>query len=203
MNVSEAIKTRRSVRHYRPDAIPDDVLGRVVGLMRLAPSSRNRQPWKFVVVRDKTTREHLAAVCTYRRRSGEVRIQRFVEEAPVVVVACGFEDQANVFYKGDGRLAIAPGAEVAAGTGETITDAQSTLLVDLASAFSHLMLAAMEEGIGTCWVMGVDEERVKAILGIPADARAPMLMTLSYPAPETGRATRKSLDEIICHERFG
>ena len=135
-------------------------------------------------------------------RPGELRIQRFIAEAPVVVVACGFESEANVFYKSGGLLSIAPGAELEMGRVENVTDAQSTLLVDLASAISHLMLAAMEEGVGTCWVMGVDEQRVKDILGIPESARAPMLMTLGYPAPRRGGPTRKPLDEIVRYERF-
>ena len=198
MNVTEAIERRRSVRHYRPDPIPDDDAEQAAELD--ATGAVEREPSAVEVRRREATeaaRESLASVCSYRRRTGEIRIQRFIAEAPVVVVACGFESEANVFYKRDGRCPSRLGRSLAMAACENVTDAQSTLLVDLASAFSHLMLAAMDEGVGTCWVMGVDEQRVKQILGIPEDARAPMLMTLGYPAPERdgrrgSRSTRLS-----------
>jgi len=80
MDLYEAIRTRRSVRSYRPDSIPEDVLRRVLEAARLAPSGSNRQPWKFVVVKGERTRRKLADGC-----GG----QSFIAEAPVIVVACG------------------------------------------------------------------------------------------------------------------
>jgi nitroreductase len=203
MDVMEAIEKRRSIRHYRPESLPDTVLERLLNATRLAPSSGNRQPWRFVVVRDNPVKERLASVCSYRRLSGELQVQRFIAEAPVVVVACGSEQEANVFYRTGGLLAIAQGAALQGDVGRDATDAQSTLLVDLASALSHLMLAAMAEGVGTCWVMGIDERQVKEILAIPGDVRAPMLMTLGYPASWPEPRPRKPLEQIVCYERYG
>jgi len=60
MDIYEAIRMRQSIRRYRPDPVPDDVLNRVLDAMRLAPSAGNLQPWRFVVVRDAATREQLA-----------------------------------------------------------------------------------------------------------------------------------------------
>ena len=202
MNVIEAIQHRHSVRHYRPDPVPDDVLARLLGAARLAPSSGNRQPWKFVVVRDPATRERLAGVCQFRRTTGELRVQRFIAEAPVVVVACGSEREANVFYKAGGELSIAPGAHLATTRTSAVTAEQGTLLADLSAALSLLMLAAVDEGLGTCWVMGVDEAAIRAMLGIPEGVRAPMVMTLGYPLEEPKATPRKPLAEIVCYERY-
>lgn len=80
MTVLEAIKTRRSVRRYKPDTVPDEVLARVLDAARFAPSGKNLQPWKFVVVRSPETRKRLAEASAN---------QTFLAEAPLVIVACG------------------------------------------------------------------------------------------------------------------
>lgn len=77
MDFTTVLKTRRSVRSYKPDPIPEDVLSRVLGGARVAPSANNVQPWHFVVVKDEAKRRKLAAG------------QSFVGEAPVVIVCCG------------------------------------------------------------------------------------------------------------------
>jgi nitroreductase len=81
----EAVRRRLSVRSYKPDPIPDDVLGRIIEAGRLAPSAKNNQPWKFIVVRDPSVRAALALAC---------RGQQSVAGAPVVVCGCAIEAQA-------------------------------------------------------------------------------------------------------------
>jgi nitroreductase len=83
MTVMEAIQGRRSVRKYKPDPVSDEVLGRVLEAARLAPSGKNLQPWKFIVVRDQETRNKLA-----KASAG----QTFMAEAPVIIAACGFPE---------------------------------------------------------------------------------------------------------------
>ena len=198
MNVMEAINKRRSIRNYRPDPIPDEVLGRLLNALRLAPSGRNAQPWKFIVVRDAGMRRKLAIACRFQPRRPEG--QPFVAEAPVIIVACGSEADAACGYYQDGEFFITYGHEAPQG----ITDRWSCLPVDLAIAMDHFSLAAMEEGLGTCWVAGLDEREVKRLLGVPDNIRAPILMPVGYPAsaswPEP--RPRKSLEEVVCYERY-
>ena len=80
MDIYEAIRTRRSVRAYRPYPIPEEVLTRVLEAARVAPSAGNRQPTRLILVTDAEARNKLAQSC-----GG----QQFIAEAPVVVVACG------------------------------------------------------------------------------------------------------------------
>ena len=63
MEVFEAIRVRRSVREYRPDPIPEDLLERVTEALRLAPSACNYQPWRFILVRDPRLRSEVTAAC--------------------------------------------------------------------------------------------------------------------------------------------
>ena len=85
MDVYEAIETRQSIRRYRPDPVPDEVLNRVLDAMRLAPSAGNLQPWRFIVVTDAAVIEQLAQA-TDR--------QQWIAHAPVIIAACGWEDRA-------------------------------------------------------------------------------------------------------------
>ena len=83
MDVMDAIRDRRSVRSYRDIPVEEEKLMAVLDAGRLAPSARNMQDWRFIVVRDRATRQKLAEAA---------RDQQFVGEAPVVIAACGTSD---------------------------------------------------------------------------------------------------------------
>ncbi len=80
MELYEAVEKRYSVRAYQARPVEQDKLERVLEAARLAPSGSNRQPWKFVVVRDAELRRKLVAAC---------RDQAFVGQAPVVIAGVG------------------------------------------------------------------------------------------------------------------
>ncbi len=84
MNVSQTIKSRRSIRAYQDKEVESNKLDKVLESARLSPSANNRQEWKFIVVKDKDKRERLAIAASN---------QVFVGEAPVVIVACATESQ--------------------------------------------------------------------------------------------------------------
>lgn len=193
MNVMDAIKKRRSIRNYKPDEIPEDVLDKLLNAMRLAPSGKNRQPWKFIVVRDKATKAKLAAACCG---------QKFIAEAPVVIVACGSEKEAAAGYYKDGQRIIADGWAVAEEMKKGPVEYESCLPLDLAIALDHLTLTAVEEDLGTCWVGALDERQVKELLSVPDDMRAPLVMPIGYPVSWPNPRPRKPLEEIICYEKY-
>ena len=80
MDVHEVIRTRRSVRSYRSDSIPEEVLHRVLEAARIAPSAGNGQPTRLILVTKPEARKKLAELCAK---------QSFIAEAPMVIVACG------------------------------------------------------------------------------------------------------------------
>ncbi len=80
MDFYEVIKTRRSVRSYKKEPVPDDVLERVLNAARIAPSGNNRQPWKFIIIRDEERKKKMVDLCEG---------QEFIAEAPILIVACG------------------------------------------------------------------------------------------------------------------
>jgi nitroreductase len=80
MDLYEVVRTRRSVRKYRPDSIPQEVLTRVLDAARIAPSGSNRQPTRLIVVTDEEIKAKLIPMC---------HDQAFIATAPAVIVACG------------------------------------------------------------------------------------------------------------------
>jgi len=173
MDFYEVIRTRRSIRSYKPDPIPEEVLSRVLDAARIAPSGSNRQPWKFIIVKDKTLKRRLVTACAN---------QGFIGEAPIVIVACGY----NIHYNRGGYMG------------------DMSMLVDVSIAFTHLILAARAEGLGTCWIGSFNNDEVKKILGIPDDVNVVAITPLGYPKDErfTESTNRKSMGEIISIDKF-
>lgn len=79
MDVFEAIKNRRSIRKYQERDIEEEKLERILEAARLAPSARNRQEWRFIIVKDRTKREELVKEASPH--------QLFMLQAPIIIVA--------------------------------------------------------------------------------------------------------------------
>jgi nitroreductase len=91
MSVLDVIRKRRSVRVYKKDPIPEESLLRVLEAARLAPSGKNLQPWKFILVQDSELKKKLAKASN---------AQDFIADAPLILVACGFPEEC---YRSMGR----------------------------------------------------------------------------------------------------
>ncbi|MCD6466077.1 nitroreductase family protein [Candidatus Bathyarchaeota archaeon] len=173
MDFYEVIRTRRSIRSYKPDPVPDEVLMRVLEAARIAPSGSNRQPWKFIIVKDENLRRRVAQAC---------HNQMFIAEAPIVIVACGY----NIHWNRGGYMG------------------DLSMLIDVSIAFTHLILAARAEGLGTCWIGAFDNEEVKNLLNIPKEVNVVAITPLGYPKDEEFRepGPRKPISEIISIDKF-
>ena len=171
MEVYEAIRARHSVRSYQDRPVEPEKLARILEAARQAPSARNDQEWRFVVVSDPAKRQALAS---------EASSQHFMLEAPLIIAACA---------QSDGRL---------------MRCGQQAYPIDVAIALDHLTLAAVAEGLGTCWIGSFDPLQVRRILGIPPEVQVVGLMLLGYPR-EIGAAPKKSrlpLERIVHHEAW-
>ncbi len=167
MEIIEAIRSRRSIRKYQERAIEPERLMRVLDAGRIAPSAKNLQDWKFIVVRDGEKRRRLAEAAM-----GQAQ----VAAAPVVIAACATKPD-NIMPCG-----------------------QLCYPIDLAIALDHMSLAAVAEGLGTCWIGAFYEDRVKEILGIPAGVRVTSMLTLGYPAESPAARPRKMQEEIVAYD---
>lgn len=200
MDVYSAIKKRRSIRNYKPDRIPDEIMEKLLDAMRLAPSGGNRQPYRFIIVQDQDTKGKIAAAC--RWYPGRPQGQDFIAEAPVVIVACGSVNNAVVRYYTDEGVTLATGWDVPAEVDRNQADYQSVMELDLAIALDHLTLVATEEGLGTCWIAALDEREIKKLLSVPDDKRVLVVMPVGYTDSWPEPRPRKPLEKIICYEKY-
>ena len=109
--------------------------------------------------------------------------QQFIAKAPVVIVCCGRRYPQNYNWIGD-----------------------NLYLIDLGIAIEHLVLAARNEGVGTCWIGAFQDEPIRNLLGVPADHDIIMLLPLGYPVSDdqfSATTERLAFDQIIFSERFG
>lgn len=108
MDVFDATKTRRSIRKYKSDSIPDEKLKMILEAARLAPSTGNRQPWRFVVVCDGERKKALAKAANN---------QAFLANAATIVTAIGDPEISKKWYEKDPMIAVEHMALAAAALG--------------------------------------------------------------------------------------
>ncbi len=169
MDIHTAIRTRSSVRQFRPTPVLEESLNRILEAARLAPSSSNRQEWRFVVVRDEERRKRLARAANN---------QMWIAGAPIVIAAVA-TDPRSIMTCGIPRYAV-----------------------DTAIAIDHMTLAAVEEGLGTCWIGAFSQEQAREVLGVADDCMVVTLMPLGHPASRAPVAkSRKRLRDIVRYEQ--
>ncbi len=169
MDVMEAILARRSIRSYQDKPVESEKLARVLEAGRNAPSASNQQPWRILVVTDPDLRRKVAAAA---------RDQKFVGEAPVILVGCAIKSD------------------------RVMTCGQHCYPIDLAICMTTMSLAAVSEGLGACWIGAFFEDKVKDLLGIPPDVRVVELMPLGYPAEKPAARPRKPMEEFCVMEKW-
>jgi nitroreductase len=202
MDLYQAIHSRRSIRKFASTPIPEEVLERMLKAMQAAPSGKNAQPWRFIIVREAETRKKIADICAFFTSSGREICQDWIADAPVIIVVCGNPAEAYVKIHQEDRIIIASQdylVEVQK-TGSAVWE--SGLLVDLTIPMDHLSLAAVAEGLGGCWVAGLREDKLKEILEIPSSWRAPAIMPVGYPLEQPEARRRKPINDIVDQEKF-
>jgi 5,6-dimethylbenzimidazole synthase len=203
MDLYEAIYRRRDVRRFRSDAVPDEVLARILNAAHHAGSVGFMQPWNFVVVRSTDVRRQVHEVFTQENARaagnyiGERRVLydslklEGILEAPVsLAVTCDRQRGGPAVL---GRNSIPD------------TDIYSTCC-----AIQNLWLAARSEGLGVGWVSILDPAAVKPLLGIPDEIVLVAWLCLGVPQQfderpmlETvGWESRRSLDDVVFSERW-
>ena len=205
LTVWEAIKTRRSIRKFAPDDVPEEMIAQMLEAARLAPSGGNRQPWRFLVVRDQELRKELRQICME---------QLFIEEAPVVIVCFGDLDRyskevrrkirqefmdSGVLKTLSGRFSDPKYVEYL----ESLpTPPRQELITPLVAntyiAIEHLVLMATALGLGTCWVGGFSPPEINQFFGLGDNLVPVAVIPVGYPAGALPpQRPRLSLEDIL------
>ncbi|MCP4215373.1 MAG: nitroreductase [bacterium] len=179
MDFYDVIKKRQSVRIYKPDAIPEDSLNRILEAFRTAPSWANTQAWELVLVSDMEIKTQLQQTVSQRNPSSSA-----VTDAPLVVCAIGIEGRSGWYG------------------GKPATDRGDWMMFDMGIATEHLALAAASEGLGTVHVGLFDYHKAGEILGIPADRSVIELIPMGFPVTAPRHVPRKPLESFVFKNRF-
>jgi nitroreductase len=173
MDLSEAIKSRRSIRSYLKQDLPQETVNKLLEAARWAPSAGNVQPWTFVVAKSQQTKRSLS-LAAYG--------QKDLEEAPVVIVVCADEKRAEQSYGVRGKTLYC--------------------IQDTAAATQNILLTAHALGLGSCWIGAFKEDEVKKIIKAPREMRPVALIPVGYPNETPHARDRRPLNKIMYKETF-
>jgi len=153
MNFYDVILSRRSIRQFKPDSLEREALVRIVEAGRLAPSAANLQPLEFMIVDDR-----------------DIRARFF----PCLKWAAYIAPQGNP----------RPGQEPAAYVVVLVNTAvrEKMFEYDVGAAVENMILIALADGIGSCWLISIDREKAAQILGVPEGFRIDSVLALGRPA---------------------
>lgn len=179
MDLMEAIKGRRSIRKYKPDAVPEEVFQKVMEGVKWSPSWANTQCWELIVVKDPNMKSELANTLTATNPA-----RSSMTEAPLVVVLCGKKGVSG-FKKG-----------------EATTVKGDWLMFDTGMAMQSLCLAAYGQGLGTVVVGLFDHKKAEEILGLPQNVEVVAMTPLGYPASEGTAPKRKEFSDFVFYEKY-
>jgi nitroreductase len=173
MQFLDLVKKRRSVRRFRPEPVPSEMIEACVEAARYAPTACNRQGWRFIVSigerKERLVREALG---------GAVVPNRWASSAPVIVAVAMNLDL--VVHRIGGRIK---------GTGYHVIDA--------GIAGEHFVLQATELGLGTCWIGWFDKRAAKRILRLSPRWDLPALIAVGFPDEEPAERKRRRTADIL------
>lgn len=197
LSVAEAINTRRSIRKYTEQSVPDTDLHAILRLAGRAPSAWNLQPWRFVAVRDPQVKSQLQEAAYGQGQVGN---------APVVIVlysdmADTLENVENTIHPGMSADASAQQAASVRGAfaSRTPADTEAWGAGQSYIALGYLSLAARSLGYDTSLMLGFDPAKVKALLNLPEHVVIPALIPLGVAAEEGFPTFRHEVETITRH----
>lgn len=153
--VLDNIAERKSVRSYTSEPVPDEMIEQLLRAAMAAPTAMNRQPWEFVVLKDREALDNLA---------GKLRHAKMLSQAPLAIVVCA-----------ETMITLADGTQVENNFWEH----------DASAATQNILLAAEAMGLGAVWTAASDGERsaiVKETLGIPGTIKPLCVIPIGFPA---------------------
>lgn len=191
------VRGRRSIRKFRRDPLPKEVLRRIIEAASWAPSASNRQNWEFRVVTSSPVKERMRDVVRSRwesvlDRSGSdvirEELQKYISmfdwfsHAPALIIISAKRPESFLYHI----------------LGDTAGDVAGTE-ISAAMAAQNLMLAAHASGIGSCCVTGplAAQEELKELLEMGKARKIVCLIALGYPAEQPEVPLRKPVEKIL------
>ncbi len=180
MDLLKAIHERRSVRKYRPDPVPDEIIIEILEAARSAPSWANTQVCRYVVVKDQRVKERLSETLPPGNPAKKAML-----EAPCLICVYAKKGMSG-FYRGTAS-----------------TNKGDWFMFDAGIAMEHVALAAWNFGLGTVHVGMFDAEKAEAVLNVPDDCGIVEMTPLGYFDEVPKSTPRKPLKELVSLDQHG
>lgn len=201
MELLQVMETRRSIRKFKADPIPEASITELIEAARLAPSGSNLQPTRLVVIKSEAARAQLSQASPLP----------FLSQAPVVIACCVDTDSFGGLgtrareLKEAGAFADTPLENMDPDTYAKSrpmdpASAEAYLRLNAAIAIDHITLRAVDLGLGTCWVMMFDHKKIKQILGLGDNYKVVALIPVGYPDQNPKARPRIELSRILLKE---
>jgi nitroreductase len=197
MELSDVIASRRSIRKFRQEDISADTVRLLLDTARLAPSGSNIQPARFIVAQSQAAKEALGQCTPYK----------FIVKASVVFVCCADLTAISLREKRVGELLEAgafDGVDVsfdnAAPYASAVMEAEAVkayLAMNVAIAVEHIVLKAVDLGLGSCWLGRFDRDKLKEYLQQDDSIYPVVLLPVGYPDQTPKARPRFDLDKLI------
>lgn len=173
MDIFQVFRDRRSIRKYKDTPVERHKIEQILDAARLAPSWKNMQCWRFMVLTD--PEKILAVLPSF---ADDNPGKKAFAHAPAAIAVCADPAESDLDH----------GIEY--------------FVADAAIAFEHICLAAHALGLGSCWMGSFDEDRLKSALCIPDNVRIVAVTPLGYPDQEPKQRPRKELAEIVFFDNW-
>ena len=180
MEALECIKTRRSIRKFTEQPVTEDEVRQVVEAAAFAPSWKNTQIARYIVVTDKEKKDKLADNCML----GFAYNQKTTHGAPALVVLTMIKGRSG--YERDGSFSTPKEAGFE--------------MFDAGIAAQTFCLAAWERGVGTVITGYFDEEKITRLLNLPENQKVGCVIGLGYPDEEPAAPKRKSVEDLLTYK---
>jgi nitroreductase len=164
MEFQELIAQRYSVRAYKPDDVPSNMIDKILEAARLAPTAANRQSFKLFVIKTAGFKDELK----------NIYHQEWFTQAPYVIGICGIPE--GNWIRKDGK---------------NYADVDSAIVMD------HVILAATNMGLGTCWIGAFDPNAARKFLELPQEMEPIAFTPIGYPADHVRMKKRKPIDKLV------
>lgn len=172
MEFNDLIEKRFSVRKFKNNHLPKDVIDKIINAAHKAPTGCNYQPQRILVLNTDESMEKLRG-CT-----------KCHFNAPTAMLVCHNKNE----------------------TWKRPYDGAVSSPVDAVIVTTYMMLAAENNGVGSCWVMHFDPEAVRDTFDIPQNIEPTALLILGYPAddakPLSMHYEKRPIDEVVFYDRF-
>jgi F420 biosynthesis protein FbiB-like protein len=192
------LRSRRSIRRFRPDPVEPALMGSLLEAARWAPSPHNRQPWRFVVLQSAAIRQQLA-----RAMGDRLRSERLADgDDPQAVEADVARSHARITGAAAAVLLCMTLEHMDRYPDPRRAKAERRMAVQgVAMAGQNLLLAAHAAGLGACWICAplFAPEVVAEVLDLPADWEPQGLVVLGWPEEAPPERARLPLDQVTAY----